>query len=111
MILEIYGILPIEWEGQFLLNLDHPVALVEFDFEQTRGRLKIVDASYQDKLTRLFSEPCGAFHSATSDEGNVGDSYSEFPAWTREAAQVIVRDKLLELGLGARPRDWASRPD
>ena len=102
MILEIFPLIPVEWEGQFMLDLTRRVAVVEFDAEAGRGRLQVGDPDYKEKLERVFFQPCFTFVAAAGEGPGHGDATATYPAWSQEALQVILRDKLTELNLGVR---------
>ena len=105
MKLEIFPILPVEVEGRFLLDVRRRVACVEVDTANRRGRLHFDEPRWEKALLPLFSEDCLEMFG----HGQGGDAMKIHPAWSEEAVDVICRDKLTRLSLGARPM-WAGAP-
>ncbi len=84
-----------DWE----IDKNHPVALVTI--KDGTGSFRFYDKSYEKGLRRLFTEPAFAFVSGGQlPDGARFDGGVQYPAWTREAIDLIIRHKLRGSTLG-----------
>lgn len=99
MKLEIFPILPFFVDDRAVLDLSQRVACVEIDFSQRRGRFHFDDPQWEQPIRDIFDQDCLEFFG----HGQGGDGVVTHPAWTQAALEVICRDRLTRLALGARP--------
>lgn len=91
MRIDIFGLRPRpdgEWE------VDHGRRVGQVFVEE--GRVEVEDPSYQRSLTRLFQEDAVRM--------GPGDALETHAAWSRQAIDLILREKLEELSLAGEVR-------
>ncbi len=85
----------------WVIDKKHPVAVVTV--EDGQGSFHFYDKSWEEYLLKLFTEPASAFRGGgTTLDGARFDGFVTYPAWTREALELIVSDKLRGSTLGGR---------
>ena len=68
-----------------------------------QGNFQFHDKSREEYLRKLFSEPARAHRGgATTPDGAYLDAFVTYPAWTREAIELIVSDILRGQTLGGK---------
>jgi hypothetical protein len=85
----------------WVIDEKHPVAIVSVIDGQ--GSFQFYDRSWEAYLRKLFTEPASAFRGGErTPDGVFVDAFVTYPAWTREALELIVSDKLRASTLGGR---------
>ena len=81
------------------IDKQHPVALITV--RDGSGSFHFYDRTYEKLLRRLFTEPAVAFvGGGTLPDGAHVDAAVRYPAWTKEAIDLIIGDKLRGFTLG-----------
>lgn len=84
-----------DWE----INKQHPVAMITI--RDGAGIFHFYDRTYEKLLRRLFAEPAVGFVGGGALPGGAHvDAAVRYPAWTWEAIDLIIRDKLRGFTLG-----------
>jgi hypothetical protein len=79
----------------------HPVAVVTV--KDGQGSFHFYDKSREKLLRELFTESARAFRGGgRTPDGVFVDAFVTYPAWTREALELIVSDILRGYSLGGR---------
>lgn len=88
-------------EKDWVMDEKHPVAVVTVINGQ--GSFKIYDKSREKLVRGLFAEPARAHRvGGRTPEGVFVDAFVTYPAWTREALELIVSDILRGYNLGGK---------
>ena len=83
----------------WVIDEKHPVAVVTI--QDGQGSFRFYDKSWEKSLRELFTEPARAFRGGgKTPNGAYFDAFVTYPAWTREAIELIVSDILRGYTLG-----------
>ena len=84
-----------------MIDEKHPVAVVTV--QDGQGKFRFYDKSWEKLLRGLFTEPARAFRGGgRTPDGACFDAFVTYPAWTREAIELIVSDILRGYTLGGK---------
>jgi len=87
--------------ADWVIDEKHPVA--EVTVKDGQGSFHFYDKNWEGYLRKLFSEPAGAFRGGgKTPDGACFDAFVTYPAWTREAIELIVNDILRGYTLGGK---------
>jgi len=87
--------------ADWVIDEKHPVAVVTV--KDGQGSFHFYDKSWEKYLRELFTEPASAFRGGgKTPDGAYFDAFVTYPAWTREAIELIVSDKLRGCTLGGK---------
>jgi hypothetical protein len=85
----------------WVIDEKQPVAVVTV--KDGQGSFHFYDKSWEKCLRSMFSEPVSAFRGGgRTPDGACFDAFVTYPAWTREALELIVSEKLRGSTLGGR---------
>jgi hypothetical protein len=85
----------------WVIDEKHPVAVVTV--RDGQGSFHFYDKSREKFLRKLFNEPAAAFRGGgKSTDGVCIDAFVTYPAWTRQAIELIVSDILYGHSLGGK---------
>ena len=87
--------------ADWVIDEKQPVA--EVTVKDGQGSFRFYDKSWEEYLRKLFTEPASAFRGGgKAPDGDCYDAFVAYPAWTREAIELIVSDKLRGCTLGGK---------
>ena len=85
----------------WVIDEKQPVAVVTV--KDGQGNFRFYDKSREKFLRKLFSEPATAHRGGVTALGGAQvDAFVTYPAWTREAVELIVSDILRGFTLGGK---------
>ena len=85
--------------ADWVIDEKQPVA--EVTVKDGQGSFRFYDKSWEKYLRELFTEPARAFRGGgKTQDGACFDAFVTYPAWTREAIELIVSDILRGYTLG-----------
>jgi hypothetical protein len=87
--------------ADWVIDEKHPVAVVTV--KEGQGSFHFYDKAWKTELRQLFTEPARAFRGGgKTPDGAYFDAFVTYPAWTREAIELIVSDILRGYTLGGK---------
>lgn len=99
MQIEIYEL--ISRNGERILDIDRKVAVISV--QDGAGSFLFCEPSREKTIKRLFDGPAVVFVAgATTGDNKSIDAVETYPAWSREAVDHILNEKLLGFNLSGR---------
>ena len=87
--------------ADWVIDEKHLVAVVTV--KEGQGSFHFYDKSREEFLRRLFTKPASAFRGGgKTPDGVCVDAFVTYPAWTREAIELITSDILRGYTLGGK---------